>query len=330
MTYADQLDRRDFLKKAAVAGTATAGLGWLTYADLQHEAVAKGRHCKWGALSLKGSSQESAMRALEHQVGRKFDTTHYRMPWDSDLVNKFTQWSAHTGHTPILSWFARTKGGLVSWRGIAQGQHDAWITKQARSLRASGWHGYFCFHKEPEDEGNSTDWKAAYNRVHKIFHNVGVTKFRWVVALMASTYGAGQAGQWLPRNYDLLGVDGYNRYHCRNMAAVQRDLLPGARVRPVPQALPLRRGGGLRRRRARPQGGLVQGSPGNDQDVAGDRGLLLQQRGHRLHLLRGFLVVLAVVVPRDGARRLLPMTVRAAWGRASPPCALVDAGTGLP
>src|SRR5207342_324716 len=54
MTYADQLDRRDFLKKAAVAGTATAGLGWLTYADLQHEAVAKGRHCKWGALSLKG------------------------------------------------------------------------------------------------------------------------------------------------------------------------------------------------------------------------------------------------------------------------------------
>jgi len=216
MTYADQLDRRDFLKKAAVAGTATAGLGWLTYADLQHEAVAKGRHCKWGALSLKGSSQESAMRALEHQVGRKFDTTHYRMPWDSDLVNKFTQWSAHTGHTPILSWFARTKGGLVSWRDIAQGQHDAWITKQARSLRASGWHGYFCFHKEPEDEGNPTDWKAAYNRVHKIFHNVGVTKFRWVVALMASTYAAGEAGQWLPRHYDLLGADGYNRYHCRN------------------------------------------------------------------------------------------------------------------
>ncbi len=206
------IDRRNFLKRSALVGGAVAGLSWW---ELAGEAPAKQHpRVRWGALSLAGGNQEKATAHLEHQVGRKFNTTHYRMPWTSDLVNGFTKWSHQTGHTQILSWFARTKSGPVSWRGIAQGQHDAWITKQARSLRASGWHGYLCFSKEPEDEGNPADWKAAYDRVHRIFHNVGVHKFRWVVGLMASTYTAGKAGQWLPRHYDVLGVDGYNRYHC--------------------------------------------------------------------------------------------------------------------
>ena len=207
------MDRRNFLKRSALVGGAVAGLSWWELAGV---APAKPpQRIRWGALSLAGSHQESAIAHLERQVGRKFNTTHYRMPWTSDLVNNFTKWSAHSGHTQILSWFARTKGGPVSWRAIADGHYDGWITHQARSLRGSGWHGYMCFHKEPEDEGNSTDWKAAYNRVHRIFHNVGVRRFKWVVALMASTYGSGQASQWMPRHYDMLGVDGYNRYHCR-------------------------------------------------------------------------------------------------------------------
>jgi hypothetical protein len=137
------------------------------------------------------------------------------MPWATPLVNSFTSWSANTGHTQILSWFARGPGGVISWRGIANGDRDEWITKQARALKASGWKGYFCFHKEPEDEGNSTDWKAAHNRVHQIFDNVGVTGMKWVVTLMASTYSTGRAAAWMPAKYDLIGVDGYNRYHCR-------------------------------------------------------------------------------------------------------------------
>ena len=216
MSSTDTMQRRSFLKKSALAGAATAGLSWSALAELSSAAAATpATSCQWGALSLRGPTQQSAIDQLERQIGRRLDTTHYRMPWTSSLNNKFTSWSAGTGHTQILSWFARTKTGPVSWKAIAGGKHDAWITTQARTLKATGWQGYFCFHKEPEDEGNSTDWKAAYNRVHRIFHNVGVRKFKWVVALMASTYGSGQASQWMPRHYDMLGVDGYNRYHCR-------------------------------------------------------------------------------------------------------------------
>jgi len=215
------IDRREFLKRSAITGTAAAGMGaWILETAGQPAEAATTGQVEWGALCLPPgkASQQSGVAALEAKVGRKFDTTHYRMPWTTDLVNSFTSWSASTGHTQILSWFARTQKGLVSWKGIAAGNQDAWITTQARALKAAGWKGFFCFHKEPEDEGSSTDWKGAYNRVHQIFDNVGVTGMKWVVCLMASTYLAGKADPWMPPNYDLLGVDGYNRYHCRGVA----------------------------------------------------------------------------------------------------------------
>ncbi len=210
------IDRREFLRKSALAGGVALGL---SAADLIEVLPASATaSCLWGALCLPKAGQNDqqvAVAALEAKVGRKFATTHYRMPWTTPLVNSFTTWSAKNGHsTQILSWFARTSSGLVSWQGIANGKYDAWITTQALSLRASGWSGYFCFHKEPENEGTPTDWKAAYTRVKGIFDNVGVTKFKWVVGLMASTYSAGKAGSWLPAEYDLLGVDGYNRHFC--------------------------------------------------------------------------------------------------------------------
>jgi hypothetical protein len=209
------IDRRSFLKRSAVAGTAAVGLSVYGLGDLEALA-AKGRHVRWGALCLEGD-QQTSVREMERKVGRRFATTHYRMPWTSDLVNGFTRWSASSDHTQVLSWFARTKSGPVSWRSIADGHHDAWITRQARSLRGTGWDGFIAFHKEPEDEGTAEDWQGAYRRVRTIFDNVGVSRFRWVVTLMASTYLAGDAARWIPDRYDLLGVDGYNRYRCRGV-----------------------------------------------------------------------------------------------------------------
>jgi hypothetical protein len=210
------IDRREFLKDAAVAGGTLAVAGAVGLGTAQPAAAR--RRVMWGALALPSggqNDQQEAVRALERQLGRRFDTTHYRMPWDVPLVNNFTRWSARTNHRKqILSWFARTSSGLVSWQAIGNGQHDAWIRQQARSLRRTGWNGYICFHKEPEDEGNPEDWKMAYNRVRSIFAAERVRGFRWVVTLMASTYARGEAGRWLPRRYDLLGVDGYNRNNC--------------------------------------------------------------------------------------------------------------------
>jgi hypothetical protein len=210
-----EIDRREFLKRTALTGGVLATAGTIGIADMLPASA--GQRLMWGALALPRSGQsdqQEAVRHLERMVGRRFATTHYRMPWRTPLVNSFTRWSDRSGHKQILSWFARTQSSQISWRSIANGQHDAWITRQARNLRGAGWSGYICFHKEPEDEGNAADWKAAYGRVRQIFGNVGVRRFQWVVCLMASTYSSGHARRWLPNRYDLLGVDGYNRDHC--------------------------------------------------------------------------------------------------------------------
>ncbi|MDH4111202.1 MAG: twin-arginine translocation signal domain-containing protein [Actinomycetota bacterium] len=205
------IDRRSFLKRSAAAGTAAVGLSVYGLGDL--EALAGNAGCRWGAL-IQSSDPIADVRKMERRMGRKFATTHHRLPWTNDLDNKFTRWSVQTNHKPIVSWFARTKAGPVSWRAIADGRHDGWITSQARSLRSLGGQGYMCFHKEPEDEGNPNDYKAAYTRVRKIFKNTGVSGYKWVVVLTAATFLKGEAGRWLPNQYEGIGVDGYNRHRC--------------------------------------------------------------------------------------------------------------------
>lgn len=206
------IDRRSFLKRGAAAGTAALGLSVYGLGDL--EALAGGgAGCRWGALVLT-SDQERGVKQMEKRMGRRFATTHHRLPWTSELDNSFTRWSVATNHRPIVSWFARTKAGPVSWRSIAEGQHDGWITRQARSLRKLGGQGYFCFHKEPEDEGTPNDYRAAYRRVRTIFDNTGVKGYKWVVVLTAATFNKGEAAMWLPHRYDGIGVDGYNRHRC--------------------------------------------------------------------------------------------------------------------
>jgi hypothetical protein len=209
------IDRRSFLKQGAAVGTAALGLSVYGLGDL--EALAGRRGCRLGALVLVGD-QMTAIKQLEKRMGRRLATTHHRLPWKTDLNNSFTRWSVQTGHKPIISWFAReNKSAPASWGPIASGDEDGWITAQARSLKRLGGRGYLCFHKEPEDEGTPEDWKAAYQRVHQIFNNVGVKGYKYLVVLTAATYNANDAAVWLPNHYDGLGVDGYNRHHCRGV-----------------------------------------------------------------------------------------------------------------
>jgi hypothetical protein len=207
-----QIARREFLRGAAAlgAGLVISGSGAL-------DAEARQTKIRWGGLALPRNGQKDqieALKALQQMVGRPFATTHFRVPFDHDLVNPFTTWSVKSGHVPIISWFTfLSGGGMIPWRSVADGDHDDRIRSQARALAKQGWSGYFCFHKEPEnDAGSATDWKAAHERVHRIFHDEGA-KFRFVPTLTAYTYagGNGGSGAWLPRHYDLLGVDGYNR-----------------------------------------------------------------------------------------------------------------------
>jgi len=208
------LDRRDFLKRSAAVGAAAMGLSVFGLGETPASARPAARW--WGALAEPqgGQAQWDAVRALERKVGRRFGTIHHRFYWTVDLVNSFTRWGVDTGHRPIIAWNGNLQGGENIWSGIASGNHDGWITRQARSLRGANWSTFITFHKEPEGEGTPAQFRAAFDRIQRIFHNVGVRDTKWIVTLTAATYNAGEAQQWLPNRYDLLGVDGYNRAGC--------------------------------------------------------------------------------------------------------------------
>lgn len=224
-----RIGRRAFLAKGALVGAGALAAPLLTRWP---EVGAATRVCHIGSTvqPVGGLTQQEALLQLERMVGRRFSTVHNRMHWDMGLVNSYSSWAVQGGRTPILSWFARRPDrSLIGFDAIARGDHDRWITEQARTLRSAGWSGYMCWHKEPEDETDPESWKAAYKRVRKIFANVGVTRFKWVICLIASTFGKGEAGRWIPdARWDMVGADASNRYRCDGFPWKSFDTLFGA------------------------------------------------------------------------------------------------------
>jgi hypothetical protein len=93
------------------------------------------------------------------------------------------------------------------------------LTTWANDLQSWGVEGYLNFHHEPENDlrcGTSAEFKDAFVHVRDLFDAVGVTNFTWGVSLMASTLKGGHGGAraWLPdpRHYQVVIVDGYNRF----------------------------------------------------------------------------------------------------------------------
>lgn len=230
------MERREFLRKAAVgtAGLALAGvaessfLARTSWADV----ASAGSGDTFGASvqTIGSQSTKDALLALENLAGRSFATVHNRMPWQTSLVNNYSTFIAERGQVPILSWFTRGKVD-IGWADIANGLQDDRIIAEATKLKAAGWPAYFCFHKEPENEpwlGNAAQWRAAHQRVWSIFQDVGVTNATFVACFMAPTFKGSFGGinAWLPDNYDVIGVDGYNRNISGNWRTFQKIFTP--------------------------------------------------------------------------------------------------------
>jgi hypothetical protein len=246
------MDRRQFLKSAAAtaSGIALSGLTATQTATASDSSILTA-NCLWGAFAdpLAGQTDAQAYLSLESKIGRKFALTRQYLSWDADLPGRVAQWSASSGRIPYISFKAiHSNGNAVRWAAIASGSFDTSIRAKAERMRTWGRFAYLSFHHEPEDDpdcGSPADFRAAYAHVRRIFeaHNVNV---RWVCALMASTYDGGNGGyrQWLPSAYDLIGVDGYNRFPCepkRNNHPWKsfKSLFAGANAAAVTQNKPL-------------------------------------------------------------------------------------------
>ena len=216
------LDRRAFLKAGAVVG---AGLVVAT-ALPGDPAWARQSKAYFGAgCEVRGhqADQREGVRDLERKIDRKLGIMRRYAYWDSDLPDDTHRWAAERGTTPYISWHAYTRARReIPWAEIARGDHDRFLHHKGRALRAFGHKVFFCFHHEPENDpknGSAAQFVAAWNRVHRIFEDEGADNLRWIVTLMASTYNGGHGGaeRWLPAHYDMIGVDGYNRYPCEDM-----------------------------------------------------------------------------------------------------------------
>jgi hypothetical protein len=222
------MERREFLKKTALASAATvvgSRIPLLTpnaFADGSADATVG---CLWGIHAeprTKGGTIYSALTNLEKKVGRRFAVDRQYHRWDDLLPSKYEVWTRANGRTPYVSWNTYLRSGQpVSWAQIATGKHDTWIRTQAQSIRSWGRKMYFTFNHEPENDashcGSSGAYRAAFARIIGIFANQGVSNVTWVVALMSPTYKGnnGGPGAWFPNaRYSIVGVDGYNRYPC--------------------------------------------------------------------------------------------------------------------
>jgi hypothetical protein len=169
------------------------------------------------ARQQHGQTPQAAVRQLESLIGKKLAVTRHYQDWHSQLPGTFIDWSARGGRKPYVAWHSTP----ISWRRIASGGEDSKIRAQARSIRQAGYPMYFTFHHEPENDtalGSPADFVRAFTHVRKVFDSNGATNLTWVVVLMASTFegGHGGPGPWLPADstYEMLGVDGYNRFPC--------------------------------------------------------------------------------------------------------------------
>jgi hypothetical protein len=210
------MHRREFLK---LVGAASVGLA--TGSPSVIEAATRGG-CLWGANAQPRGSQtgRTAITALEKMIDRRLAISRHYVMWDHPLPDTFQEWTVKRGRTPYISWnAAREEGTMVPWASIAAGAEDRLITSRARSLRAWGHPVFLTFHHEPEIRtgwGTPADYAAAFERIRGIFASARVRNARWVVTLLAGTYEGANGGPeaWMPSQFRLCGVDGYNRYPC--------------------------------------------------------------------------------------------------------------------
>jgi hypothetical protein len=223
------MDRREFLKVSALTGTTAFawGVRMPEVLAIQRSAstLATG-HCLWGAHAEPRGTENfrSAITNLEGMIGRGLAISRHYVLWESSIPDRHQVWSAQQGRLPYVSWHAVSRREGVSWGSIAAGLEDAWIRVQARSVAQAGFPILLCFHHEPENDtslGDAAQFVGAYERVRSVFASEAVTNVTWVTTLMRTAFVGGHGGHeaWLPSDFDLLGVDGYNRYAGREWSS---------------------------------------------------------------------------------------------------------------
>jgi hypothetical protein len=199
--------------RIGVAVVAIALLGWGV-----HPAYA-GKGAYWGTYvqPRSGETQLHALQAFEGEIGRRFHVYRlYRPLSDAELHGDVVTTMKRRGEPMYLMVVAKVHGRCVRWRAVAAGRYDAYLRGIARGIKRYEHRVYFSWNHEFEGTchtGTAREYRASYNHVRRVFAAHHVRNAVWVWAPSAGNFRHDPAKlrRYLPRHYDLIGVDGYNR-----------------------------------------------------------------------------------------------------------------------
>jgi Glycosyl hydrolase family 26 len=128
---------------------------------------------------------------------------------------------ARRGAVPLITWEPARNGAGIPLREIALGLHDEYVRTSARTVAAHGGPIMLRFAHEmnlagspwgPGVNGNTAeDYRAAWQRVVRLFREHGATNAQWVFSPNVD-YGGAPFAQFFPGDawVDWVGLDGYN------------------------------------------------------------------------------------------------------------------------
>jgi Tol biopolymer transport system component len=189
----------------------------------------------WGIFSAPrgGLDGDQLISRLESEIGRQFsgeriyqNLSTVKIP-TSDMLDLASKGGLI--YLNINSFFVR--GGhsfCARWADVAGGKYDAQLSRIAEEIIAFDYPIDLGYNHEMTNSvphhpacGMPGDYVRAYNHIHALFDRLGVTIVTWVWTPTASSFIRHTAGQYLPSNFDVVGVDGYNRAgHWRSAAEI--------------------------------------------------------------------------------------------------------------
>lgn len=173
----------------------------------------------WGTAvdPSPGQSQLQALTALEHKVGRHFHVFRFYRPLnDPNLHSDVARVMKARGQPAYLNVNSQVGNRCVAWRAVAAGRYNVYLHRIAHQVKKYRRRVYFSWNHEMQNNchtGTPREYRASYRRLRRVFRHEHVTNAKWVWVAAAGNFNHDPAklAKYMPRHYDMVGVDGYSR-----------------------------------------------------------------------------------------------------------------------
>jgi len=158
------------------------------------------------------ASQQAIVNQREADMGQRLDIAHWYYKWGTTFPTWREEWHRDNGRIPLVSWAG------PKTTDVNAGRYDTYIRERADAVAAYGSPLFLRWFWEMDGKMNAdravspTEYKAAWNRIRRIFSERGATNAAFVWCPNDWAFDNGGAGAWYPGDsqVDWVCADGYN------------------------------------------------------------------------------------------------------------------------